>query len=328
MIKRNNSLVVLTMFRSFSLFALMLILYPAIGFSLPEDVARHALSLVGKGVYVQSGNSFIVSNFPGTPAFLLNGFETLFSNWSRLDAKEYRLLREVAEKDYQEGKLSMNCWGFVLLVLLENKMLTQEDIEKLYFHDDQKRFGDRWVNLWGQHAHRDSPKVGDVALFFSRPNFSPLYHVAIVTSVNPLQVTEIFGDSISTRLITQKEQETLLFIDSTLATQLIKDLPPVEVKLANKQKEIKKGDFESFCSEVVFKDEIEAKIDDLYQQWRAINNQSAENYLDPEAVEFYRKWSRVPIEDAYWEKLLRDELRKKEQHESKAQNEVLKKHGH
>lgn len=167
----------------------------AFGNDIGKELAKYARTFIGTGQYVMESDSFFVSN--QKYAFKLNrwfgyepnDFRILFTNWPHFHSSEFQFLEQIAEKNYQNNKLRMNCWQFVLLVLLGQNLITKDDIENLYFHVDTGTFKNtNWVgSLWDSKARDHSPLIGDIALYRRLDPFQAgesVWHVAIVSSVN------------------------------------------------------------------------------------------------------------------------------------------------
>lgn len=189
----------------------------------PQSFVQHAISLQKKGVYIfeprEDGN-ILASNYPEWPSYLLCEFIVLFANWSKVESSEFSFLEKIARKNYEKGKLAMNCWQFVLLVMLETKAITVSDIENLYLYKKRHNMP-YWATLWHPFKRSGAPEVGDIALFGK----SEIEHAGIVTSIKPLKIIEMFNAPVTIRSI---EGESGTFIPFDKAVQVIKELDRVE----------------------------------------------------------------------------------------------------
>ena len=287
-----------------------------------SKVAEHALSLVASGEYVTEGKGFIVSNYPSSPTYLLNDFKVLFSNWSPVESPQHQLLQNEAKKNYLAKKLKMNCWQFVLLVLLETKMITKENIENLYYHKDMGRW-DRWVHLWREHSHSGNPKIGDIALLSKEDKI--IWHAAVVTSISPLKLTDMLNSPVSEKEYRAHSTESLLFLSPSIAAQAIRTLEKGDYSVGPKTPHFKAEEFKELCTGDILKPKIVEEIDRLYKEWRKENKGPAEMYLSPATVKLCKKYEKAAELERIFEEVLKQEF--EEKHLKDIETCVMKNHG-
>jgi hypothetical protein len=169
------------------------------------DAAKH---WEGKGHYVQEGAdcSAIVSNYPNQPAYEINDFMLLIamSEPKRAPTGVWAFLKQRALVRQASMQLSMNCWQFVLVCLLDSGLLDLTHLAKLYTlaSSTKKRIPDLMRDTREPLVSSAIASAGDV-LFFFHPFDSKVYHMAI--AVSGQEYIHCLGDHVHISQIHQRE---------------------------------------------------------------------------------------------------------------------------
>lgn len=113
----------------------------------------------------------MVETFENTkiiPDFLIKfaNYNKLYQNL--LQPKLFKFLNKYVNDRYENKKITMNCWQFILLCLLESGYITVEHILKLYQNlafDEQTNKDIRIPDYFNMEKNEHG-KIGDIILYW------------------------------------------------------------------------------------------------------------------------------------------------------------------
>jgi len=191
-----------------------------------EDLLKVANQWIGHGTYVRDEKdiSLIVwnENWKKTSdEFIPNDFIIVFTNYGQFEPvkKLYDFLLTYSSKRYLEKTLTMNCWQFVLLCLLESGYINGEQLKTLYFNFDNNPNRDKRIPDYFSNEYSDNPIPGDIILFKKKID-GIIWHVAILSEIIindgiiKFKYIEMLGEEVymTDGIYNEKYPDNLLFI--------------------------------------------------------------------------------------------------------------------
>jgi hypothetical protein len=230
-----------------------------------DELKRVANKWIGHGTYARDENniSLIIENDyaqNNSEEYIPNDFIILFTNYGQFEpVKElYDFLFTYSSKRYEEKTLTMNCWQFVLLCLLESEYIDVKQLKKLYLNYDNNPNSDRRIPDYFSNEYSDNPESGDIILFQQKRD-GIIWHVAILLAINiedgVIEYIEILGEKVSKSKIIYNEEysDNLLFIKPE---NLLKPISPNSVRNKIKSATYSKPKLKKFLVNIFFKDNI------------------------------------------------------------------------
>ena len=230
-----------------------------------EDLLRVANEWIGHGTYVKDNNniSLIIWNESWqkkSDEYIPNDFIIVFTNYGQFEnVKElYDFLLTYSSNRYLEKTLTMNCWQFVLLCLLESGYINKKQLETLYLNYDNNSNKNKRIPDYFSNEYSDNPEPGDIILFQKKKD-RIIWHVAILSEIiikdGLIEYIEMLGDKVSKiKIIYNKEYpDNLLFIKPE---NLLKPISPNSVRNKIKYATYKKILLRFFLVNNYFKDDI------------------------------------------------------------------------
>lgn len=194
----------------------------------------------GYGNYVLDSPELIIENENKLEGYydeyIPNDFIIRFANYGQfqIDKKILDFLFEYSDKRYKDKTISMNCWQFILICLLQSYMIDEDDIKNLYKNYDSNKLSTKRIpDYFGKKYREDKDiKKGDIILF--QNIFNEIWHVGILVNKEDTNITYI--DMFSTKVHINKNisisniEDTLLFLEPEVLADNIKKIQKIEYK--------------------------------------------------------------------------------------------------
>jgi hypothetical protein len=213
-----------------------------------EDLLRVANEWIGHGTYIREDNniSLIVVNESWqkkSDTYIPNDFIIVFTNYGQFEpVKElYDNLFTYSSNRYVEKTLSMNCWQFVFLCLLESGYINGEQLKILYKNFDNNPNSNKRMRDYFSNEYSDKPEPGDIILF-QRKSVRIIWHIGILSEIIikdgiiNFKYIEMLGDKVYMTMTdginNQKYDDNILFIKpenllkSSLPNSVMNDIKP------------------------------------------------------------------------------------------------------
>ena len=243
-----------------------------------KDLITIARSHVGKGRYCLERHNVIIdnySNYPQHPSFGINSFKVLFADWGKqfTDGK-YSFIRQIAEKDYVDANMFINCWQFVLLCIIELRLLNSDDIKLLYYHDSNNKtkripdyfVGDIDIQRLLYNKETNYPLPGDI-LLYKKKGTAIFWHTAIF--IGDDKTIENLFEKISVSTFSENVYDDIYIVNVEMLVDNIKKLQKVTTFLTNETLTI--NDNELYIAltgeDGVFWEEINDRLTKHHREW-------------------------------------------------------------
>jgi hypothetical protein len=213
-----------------------------------EDLLRVANEWIGHGTYIIENNniSLIVENESWqkkSDTYIPNDFIIVFTNYGQFEPVRelYDFLFAYSSNRYKEKTLSMNCWQFVFLCLLESGYINEEQLKKLYLNFDNNPNRNKKMRDYFSKEYSVNPEPGDIILF-QRKSDKTIWHIGILSEIIikdgiiNFKYIEMLGDKVYMTMTdginNQKYNDNILFIKpenllkSSLSNSVMNDIKP------------------------------------------------------------------------------------------------------
>jgi hypothetical protein len=308
-----------------------------------EDLLRVANEWIGHGTYARDENniSLIIENEyaqSNSDEYIPNDFIIVFTNYGQFEpVKElYDFLLTYSSKRYEEKTLTMNCWQFVLLCLLESGYINREQLKKLYLNYDNNPNSDRRIPDYFSNEYSDNPEPGDIILFKQKSD-GIIWHVAILLAINieggiiEYEVIHMLGNKVSKRKIIYNEEypDNLLFIKPE---NLLKPISSNSVRNKIKSATYSILELKKFLVNIFFKDEILSYATEKWEDYikilpKPVNYEELFEKLEPKQYKIIKNGEKRGVNfkagnKEYYEK----ESKESFIHNPEFHNDILRSH--
>jgi hypothetical protein len=215
-----------------------------------DELLKVANEWIDKGTYIRENKNInlIVENESWqkkSDRFIPNDFIIVFTNYGQFEPVRelYDFLFAYSSNRYKEKTLSMNCWQFVLLCLLESGYINGEQLKKLYlnFDNNPNRNRNKRIPDYFSNEYSDKPERGDIILF-KRKSDGIIWHIGILSEIIikdgiiNFKYIEMLGDKVYMTMTdginNEKYDDNILFIKpenllkSSLSNSVMNDIKP------------------------------------------------------------------------------------------------------
>jgi len=278
-----------------------------------EDLLRVANEWIEHGTYARDENniSLIINNDyakSNSDEYIPNDFIIVFTNYGQFESvKElYDFLFAYSINRYREKTLTMNCWQFVLLCLLESGYINGEQLKTLYLNYDNNPNKNRRIPDYFSNEYSDNPEPGDIILFQQKID-GIIWHVAILLAINiedsVIEYLEILGEKVSKSNIIYNEEypDYLLFIKPE---NLLKPISPNSVGNKIKPAIYCIAKLRKFLVNKIFKDEILRYSTQKWEDYikslpKLVNYEKLFKKLDPTQYKSIKHTIKIAKKEGY-----------------------------